>query len=76
MGSLYLLPEEFPVDPLLGRAGPPHEHNRSNLAVCRADGDTDLRGQQNCECSAYLYCEPSESRNVIIKDLSFSWQWL
>jgi len=36
------VPEEFPVNSLLGRTGPAHKHNRSNLAVCCADGQANL----------------------------------
>jgi len=58
------VPEEFPVNSFFGRTGPANKHNRSNLAVCRADGQANLWGQQNCKCSTYLYREPSESRNI------------
>ena len=56
------LPEQSPVHPCLWLARPAHEHNRANQAVCCANRHANLGGQQNCECSAKLYCEPSGSQ--------------
>jgi hypothetical protein len=72
------LPEEFPVDPFLWGARPAHKHNRANQAVCSADRQAKLGGQQHCECSTKLYCEPSGSQTSALHlthmcNISSSW---
>ena len=62
MKRMQNLPEQSPVHTCFGLARPAHKHNRANQAVCCANGHANLGGQQNCECSAKLYCEPSGSQ--------------
>jgi len=42
--------------------------------VCCANWQANLGGQQNCECSAKLYCEPSGSQTSELHLTSMQYQ--